>query len=578
MTPEARFGRIAPNRTFVSILFGALAGLSYALLIPIVLNAVTPDSAGLAEVPRGPFLFGGIEIDQPSLAIVFAMTCVFVLLMRTVSHLLLSDAASDISSSLRKQLYERVLDASVIAMETIGARRLDAAIATDIPRMVLGARMLPELLVSSVTLIGMLGFLLIRNSGVFWFVIASVTLGALAYQIPMAISQRFFIKSRSAQDDLHHSFAAVVNGFKELKLDTDSRTRFVSQTVLLNDREMTKSEKFGNAITAVATNFGDLINFFVIGFVIFIFVNYNSISREDLTGVVMVLLYITSPVAVILRALPQVAISRVAARRFAELLARLPAEPVSAIQRAVAPWTAIRLADICFRYDGEGGHNTIGPIKLVIPKGQVTFIVGGNGSGKSTLGKILALHYPPASGQVYFGAVEIGPECLVSYRNIIAAIHSDYHVFPQPLGKLGAARLETISRLIDQLGLAERVKIVAEQFSTIALSDGQRRRLALVQALADDRDVYLFDEWAADQDPEFKSYFYDQIIPHLRSLGKTVIAITHDDRYFHVADAVVFMEDGLIREIVHQMQSDLSEKQPLQRFERAEAAAIGAIS
>lgn len=179
MIPAARFGKLAPNRTFVSIIFGAIAGLSYALLIPLVLNAVTPDSSGLVEVQTGPFVVAGIEIDRPPLASLFAVTCVLVLVTRTVSHLLLSDAASDISSSLRQQLYDRVLGAPVLAMEAIGARRLDAAIATDIPRMVLGARMLPELLVSGVTLIGMLAFLLIRNSEVFWFVIASVTFGAL---------------------------------------------------------------------------------------------------------------------------------------------------------------------------------------------------------------------------------------------------------------------------------------------------------------------------------------------------------------------------------------------------------------
>lgn len=569
MIPEARFSRIAPNRTFVSIVFGAIAGLSYALLIPLVLNAVTPEGSGLAEIRTSPFVVGGIEIDRPSLAILFATTCLFVLVTRTVSHLLLSDAASDIASSLRKQLYDRVLGTPVIAMESVGARRLDAAIATDIPRMVLGARMLPELLVSSVTLIGMLAFLLVRNSEVFWFVIASVTFGALTYQIPMAISQRFFIRSRMAQDELHHSFAAVVNGFKELKLDPDSRNRFMSRTVLLNDHEMTKSEKTGSAITAVAINYGDLINFFVIGFVLFIFVNYNSISQEDLTGVVMVLLYITSPVAVILRALPQVAISRVAARRFAELLSLLPEEPIASSQTEVAPWAEIRLAAICYRYEAESRPNTIGPIDLLIRKGRVTFIVGGNGSGKSTLGKILALHYPPTTGRIRFGEVEIGPGNLVSYRKTIAAIHSDYHVFPQPLGKIGNERLQTLSRLLDQLGLAERVRIAEGQFSTVALSDGQRRRLALVQALADDREVYLFDEWAADQDPEFKSYFYDEIIPYLRSAGKTVVAITHDDRYFHVADTIVFMEDGLIRDIEHRPQAETRRALPLRSYERA---------
>ena len=93
-----------------------------------------------------------------------------------------------------------------------------------------------------------------------------------------------------------------------------------------------------------------------------------------------------------------------------------------------------------------------------------------------------------------------------------------------------------------------KVRFENGRFSTLALSDGQRRRLALLCALVEDRDLYLFDEWAADQDPEFKAIFYRRVLPDLRAAGKAVIAITHDDRYFDVADRLVFMENGRVRE------------------------------
>ena len=59
-------------------------------------------------------------------------------------------------------------------------------------------------------------------------------------------------------------------------------------------------------------------------------------------------------------------------------------------------------------------------------------------------------------------------------------------------------------------------------------------------------DYYDFDEWAADQDPEFRRYFYDVLLPGLKAEGRTLIVVTHDDRYFHVADQVVFMEEGRV--------------------------------
>jgi putative ATP-binding cassette transporter len=65
-------------------------------------------------------------------------------------------------------------------------------------------------------------------------------------------------------------------------------------------------------------------------------------------------------------------------------------------------------------------------------------------------------------------------------------------------------------------------------------------------AYLEDRPVYLFDEWAADQDPLFKEMFYREFLPELKSRGKTVIVITHDDRYFPVADRIIKLENGQV--------------------------------
>ena len=82
------------------------------------------------------------------------------------------------------------------------------------------------------------------------------------------------------------------------------------------------------------------------------------------------------------------------------------------------------------------------------------------------------------------------------------------------------------------------------RFSTLDLSTGQRKRLAMVAALLDDKPIYIFDEWAADQDPGFRRYFYEGLLGELKARGKTVLAVTHDDRYFGVADRVVKRGEG----------------------------------
>ena len=92
--------------------------------------------------------------------------------------------------------------------------------------------------------------------------------------------------------------------------------------------------------------------------------------------------------------------------------------------------------------------------------------------------------------------------------------------------------------------LSDKVRVVNDRWSTLELSTGQRKRLALVVSLLDHKPLLVFDELAADQDPEFRQFLYEELLPRLRSQGTTVIAATHDDRYFHVADKVIKMEYG----------------------------------
>jgi putative ATP-binding cassette transporter len=100
------------------------------------------------------------------------------------------------------------------------------------------------------------------------------------------------------------------------------------------------------------------------------------------------------------------------------------------------------------------------------------------------------------------------------------------------------------------LGLANVVTIKNQRFSTTtALSSGQRRRLALLVVLLEDRPLCIFDEWAADQDPAFKRTFYYQILPALRAKQKAVVVISHDDRYFDVADRILVLEDGKLARV-----------------------------
>jgi putative ATP-binding cassette transporter len=121
-------------------------------------------------------------------------------------------------------------------------------------------------------------------------------------------------------------------------------------------------------------------------------------------------------------------------------------------------------------------------------------------------------------------------------------------VFDRLYGLSGADLDARAARWLEALELAGVVHVRDGALSSVDLSRGQRKRLALLTALLEDRPIYVFDEWAADQDPHFKQVFYRQLLPELRARGKAVVVISHDDRFFDIADRLIELDGGQARE------------------------------
>ncbi|WP_067697499.1 ATP-binding cassette domain-containing protein [Nocardia jejuensis] len=189
----------------------------------------------------------------------------------------------------------------------------------------------------------------------------------------------------------------------------------------------------------------------------------------------------------------------------------------------------------------------LGPIDLTFEPGQITFVVGGNGSGKSTLAKLITGLYVPRTGTLKLNDEPIDHENIEWFRQNSSAIFTDFHLFEDYLGFEPGIDVE-VRRYLEELQIAHKVTVQDGRLSTINLSQGQRKRLALLTALLEDRQIYLFDEWAADQEPKFREVFYREILADLKRRGKTVIVITHDDRYFHLADQLVKLDFGRVAE------------------------------
>jgi putative ATP-binding cassette transporter len=211
-------------------------------------------------------------------------------------------------------------------------------------------------------------------------------------------------------------------------------------------------------------------------------------------------------------------------------------------------WQELELKAVTYPYKGEQEDRNfiLGPINLTLHPGEIVFIVGGNGSGKSTLAKLITGLYIPDVGEIWLNGTLVSEQNREWYRQHFSVVFSDFYLFESLLG-LENTNLDTqAQKYLTQLQLDHKVKVENGKLSTTALSQGQRKRLALLTAYLENRPIYLFDEWAADQDPSFKEIFYTQFLSQLKNEGKTVLVISHDDHYFYLADRLVKLDYGKV--------------------------------
>lgn len=545
--------RESANRVFAALVLGLVTGVGFSLLIPIVLMSFDHSAwENLVILPDNQSSWLGVAVSHYRIAAAFFITCLVIIALKTVSQVLMAQVSMRAAYSLRLGIYKRISHAPISSLESLGSSKLMAIITGDIPRIMTGATAIPDLIISIVTVLGILCFLAIVNIYAFVFVIVSLSIGVLTYQIPMSFGEKAYTDAREYLDKLHEGIRGIIYGAKELKLNEHKRQAFYAEELLPNEEQIKNLERRGFLFMQTANNYGDMVGFLIVGIIAFVLTNYQSMSQADLFGVVMAMIYVISPIGAILQCLPLISVAKVSLARLNLLNDRLAPEPSLPLQGQAIDWNCMNIKGLCYQYpevaEGQKGF-CVGPADLKIQRGQITFIVGGNGSGKSTLSKLLTLHYLPTDGYISFDNVQVTDANRNLYRHEISAIYSDYYLFNKILGYSDEELVSLVDPYLDELQIKHKVEVTDGRFSTISLSDGQKRRLALIVSLLDDAGLYVFDEWAADQDPEFKQVFYQQVLPSLRAKGKAILVISHDDRYFDVADQVIWMESGQVSRI-----------------------------
>ncbi|WP_108662005.1 cyclic peptide export ABC transporter [Acuticoccus kandeliae] len=382
------------------------------------------------------------------------------------------------------------------------------------------------------------------------FAITIVLFGSAVYFYKRSQERSADILRSAAQADtqFYNAFLNLLNGFKEVKIST-ARGDDLQENYIATLSEATHHHRVASAQRFNAgANITNFFFYLLMGVLVF-GLPQNEDSAEVAAKVINVVIFVGSAIEIVLRALPMLARANFAIDNLEELERKLDAADEKAAESTAKDAPVLKEGISCrmisYSYFDPAGQPlfSVGPLDLEIKAGEVLFIVGGNGSGKSTLLRLVTRLYEPQSGVMMWDGRRVDQSNLTDYRNLFSAIFSDFHLFDRLYG-LDGVDPDTVQGLLERMQLQHKTRYEDGRFSEINLSTGQRKRLALLTTLLEGKQISIFDEWAADQDPEFRKYFYEVLVPEWRSQGKTLVIVSHDDRYFHVADRVIFMEDG----------------------------------
>lgn len=478
------------------------------------------------------------------------------LLSNLWSQLLLVRFSQDTILDLSLSLCAKILRAPLRGSEQRGAANILVTLTDDVSWVTWAIQCFPQLIMNAAVVLGCGFYLAWLSWGTFLGVIGVTVLGALGYQWLHASAASFISAARAARAELFRHFRSLTDGLKELLMHRARRQEFVDQEVRRAAESYRQTNLEATRRQALAETWTQVSFYSLVGFIIFLFPSYVTVSPEALTGYVVAVLYMMGPIWSIIGALPTIQRGQVALENIERLGVSLDVghEDVQAsgllgLEDRIS--SIVQLNDVVFSYGEERGVETpfsLGPLSLEMHPGELVFVIGGNGSGKSTFVKVLAGLYQPTQGHVMLSDTLITDANLEWYREHFSVVFSDFHVFNKLLGQLDSQAERLAPQYLRLLHMEEKVTVHERTFSTLDLSQGQRKRLALVTAYLEDRPIYVFDEWAADQDPQYKEIFYKTLLPDLRARGKLVVVITHDDRYFHLGNQVIKLEDGKVVE------------------------------
>ncbi|MFQ6571914.1 cyclic peptide export ABC transporter [Pseudomonas sp. UM16] len=519
---------------FFSIVLGIIGGLAVTALLATVNQGLHNDD-GMSN----------------GIVLAFIGLCVVALLSSIAADIGTNYVGQHVIAKLRKDLGAKVLSAPIEQIERYRSHRLIPVLTHDVDTISDFAFSFAPLAISLTVVVGCLGYLASLSLPIFALTLIAIGIGSAIQYVAQSKGRRGFNAAREAEDDLQKHYQAIAEGAKELRIHRPRRQAMLKHNIEGTADHIRDTHVRSINIFVIAKSLGTMLFFVVIGLVLALQSLWPSNDPAVISGFVLVLLYMKGPLESLIGTLPIISRAQIAFRRIADLAERFSSpEPHLLLSAEPGPAPVLErleLRNVQYRFPAVPGSDpfTLGPVNLSIAPGEILFIVGENGCGKTTLIKLLLGLYTPHQGQILLNGKAVDAQRLDDYRQHFTTIFADYFLF-EDLIKDGRSLPADAGQYLERLEIAHKVSIRDGAFTTTDLSTGQRKRLALVSAWLDERPVLVFDEWAADQDPAFRRVFYTELLPDLKRLGKTIIVISHDDRYFDIADHLVRMQAGKV--------------------------------
>jgi putative ATP-binding cassette transporter len=521
---------------FLAAIFSLLSGASGAGIIAVINYAIA-----------------NLQNSQLWLIALFVSLCISLWIFQFISWVLINRLAQGVIYDLRLEMTQGILNCPLQHLETLGIPKLLATLTDDIAAISSASVQLSIMIVNIAIALGIFVYLFWLSPLLFFVVFCCVLAGFFLYTFLQNRGIKDLENARQVQDVLYGHIRTVTEGAKELKLHRQRRIAFIKEDLQTTASKHKRYTINGITAFAFAGSLGTVLFFIPIGLILFVFPQLNTVSTAIISSYALAILYLINPIAEVVNSLPDIAQANIALNKIESLgisLSEQVTEPnFPTGSDFESNWTSLELNNVNHAYGGDSEEHqfTLDNINLKFEPGELVFIVGGNGSGKSTLAKLITGLYAPDNGKILFNNIQVTDENREWYRQQFSVVFYDFYLFERLLG-IESNRQTEIQDYLTKLELESKVTVKDGILSTTNLSQGQRKRLALLTAYLENRPIYLFDEWASDQDPVFKEIFYNKLLPELKQRGKTVIAISHDDRYFDKCDRLIKLDYGRVVE------------------------------